>query len=122
MNKTFVLGWGLITAAFFGGATFAWAAESIGGAEIVVNKVKGNLTAGKVVSVLRGDDVYREEGVKTSADSTVREQVEIKRREQRLGGHEPIGDGGNVAYVLNWFGLRRFRHDLVTSPTGRCGR
>ena len=44
--------------------------ESIGGAEIVVNEVKGNLTAGKVVSVLRGDDVYREEGVKTSADST----------------------------------------------------
>ena len=72
MNNQFVLGWGLITAAFFGGATFAWAAESIGGAEIVVNEVKGNLTAGKVVSVLRGDDVYREEGVKTSADSTAK--------------------------------------------------
>jgi hypothetical protein len=27
MNNHFVLGWGLITAAFFGGATFAWAAE-----------------------------------------------------------------------------------------------
>jgi hypothetical protein len=69
MNNKFVLGWGLITAAFFGGATFAWAAESIGGAEIVVNEVKGNLTAGKVVSVLQGDDVYRDEGVKTAPDS-----------------------------------------------------
>jgi hypothetical protein len=34
--------------------------------------VKGNLTAAKVVSVLRGDDVYRGEGVKTEADSTTK--------------------------------------------------
>jgi hypothetical protein len=43
-------------------------AESIGGAEIVVNEVKGNLP-GKVVSVLQGDDVYRDEGVKTAPGS-----------------------------------------------------
>ena len=48
----------------------ALAAESIGGAELVVNDVKGSLTQGKVVNVLQGDDVYRDEGVKTSVDST----------------------------------------------------
>src|SRR5215472_7722888 len=61
----------MMAAAFFGGGTFA-AAESIGGAEIVVNEVKGNLAAGKVVTVLRGDEVYRDEGVRTGADSTAK--------------------------------------------------
>jgi hypothetical protein len=50
----------------------ALAAESIGGADLVVNDVKGNLTQGKVVSVLQGDDVYRDEGVRTSVDSTTK--------------------------------------------------
>ena len=36
----------------------------------------------------------------------MREQVEIERSEQRLGGHKPVGNGGNVSYVLNRLGLR----------------
>ena len=61
----------VVAAALFGGGTFA-AAESIGGAEVVVNEVKGNLAAGRVVAVLRGDDVYRDEGVRTQADSSAK--------------------------------------------------
>jgi len=60
-----------VAAAFFGWGTSA-SAESIGGAEIVVNEVKGNLAAGRVVAVLRGDDVYRDEGVQTNADSSAK--------------------------------------------------
>jgi len=52
----------------------------------------------------------------------MREEVEIERREQRLGGHEPVGDGGNIPYVLNRLGLHRFRHDVVTLPIGQYGR
>ncbi len=62
----------LAVAALLGGGTSASADESIGGAEIVVNQVKGNLTTGRVVAVLRGDDVYRDEGVRTVADSTAK--------------------------------------------------
>ena len=61
-----------IAASFFVGATSASAEQSIGGAEIVVNEVKGNLAAGRVVAVLRGDDVYRDEGVRTQADSSAK--------------------------------------------------
>ena len=42
----------VVAAALFGGGTSA-TAESIGGAEIVVNEVKGNLAAGKTVAVLK---------------------------------------------------------------------
>ncbi len=45
----------MVAAAFFGGGTSA-SAESIGGAEVVVNEVKGNLAAGRLVAVLRGDE------------------------------------------------------------------
>ena len=62
----------VITASFFGGGTSASAQQSIGGAETVVNQVRGDLTAGRVVAVLRGDDVYRDEGVRTGADSTAK--------------------------------------------------
>ena len=61
----------VVAAAFFGWGTSA-SAESIGGAEIVVNEVKGNLAEGRVVAVLRGDDVYRDEGVRTQADSSAK--------------------------------------------------
>jgi hypothetical protein len=47
-------------------------AESIGGAEIVVNEVKGNLAPGRVVAILRGDEVYRDEGVRTGADGSAK--------------------------------------------------
>ena len=62
----------MIAASFFDGGTSASAQQSIGGAETVVNQVRGNLTAGRVVAVLRGDDVYRDEGVRTEADSTAK--------------------------------------------------
>ena len=61
----------VVAAALFCGGTFA-AAESIGGAEVVVNEVKGNLAAGRVVAILRGDEVYRDEGVRTQADSSAK--------------------------------------------------
>ena len=48
------------------------AAEGIGGAETVVNEVKGSLAPDKVVAVLQGDEVYRDEGVRTAPDSSAK--------------------------------------------------
>ena len=48
------------------------AAEGIGGAETVVNQVKGSLAPDKVVAVLQGDEVYRDEGVRTAPDSSAK--------------------------------------------------
>ena len=136
MNKQIVLGWGLITAAFFGGATFASAAESIGGAEIVVNEVKGNLTAGKVVTVLRGDDVYRDEGVKTEADSTAKLMLRDKTiltvgpsSTVKLDRFVYAGEGSTGAIAVNLIkGALRFSTGnaaknsyLITTPTAALG-
>ena len=136
MNKQIVLGWGLITAAFFGGATFASAAESIGGAEIVVNEVKGNLTAGKVVTVLRGDDVYRDEGVKTEADSTAKLVLRDKTiltvgpsSTVKLDRFVYAGEGSTGAIAVNLIrGALRFSTGnaaknsyLITTPTAALG-
>jgi hypothetical protein len=62
----------VVAVSFFCGGTSASAQQSIGGADLVVNQVRGNLAAGRVVAVLRGDDVYRDEGVRTEADSTAK--------------------------------------------------
>jgi hypothetical protein len=66
------IGAAVVAAGLLAGAAVAGSLGSIGGAESVVNEVKGNLAPGKVVAVLRGDDVYRDEGVRTAADSSAR--------------------------------------------------
>ena len=62
----------MLFAASLLGGTSAFADQNIGGAEIVVNQVKGNLASGGVVHVLQGDAVYRDEGVRTDPDSTTK--------------------------------------------------
>ena len=64
---------GFIAAAvFLNGATYSSADQSIGGAEIVVNQVKGALTSGNSVLVAQGDGVYRDEVVRTNTDSNTK--------------------------------------------------
>ena len=46
--------------------------ESIGGARIVVNLVTGALPSGNNVTVVQGDDVFRDEGVRTDASSSAK--------------------------------------------------
>lgn len=55
-----------------GGTTASWSQERIGGAEIVINTVEGNLVSGSVVPMTQGDAVYRDEGVRTRVDSKAR--------------------------------------------------
>lgn len=55
-----------------GGTTASWSQERIGGAEIVINIVEGNLVSGSVVPAAQGDAVYRDEGVRTRVDSKAR--------------------------------------------------
>jgi len=50
----------------------AQAEESIGGAKTVVNLVTGDLPTGDKVNVVQGDDVFKDEGVRTNADSSAR--------------------------------------------------
>jgi hypothetical protein len=58
--------------ALFGAAAPALADDSIGGAKMVVNDVTGDLGASGKVNVIQGDDVFRNEGVQTDADSSAR--------------------------------------------------
>ena len=53
-------------------AATARADESIGGAKSVVNLVTGDLPTGDKISVVQGDDVFKDEGVRTDADSSAR--------------------------------------------------
>ena len=62
----------IAVSAFFDGAPSSAAEQSIGGAEIVVNEVKGNLPSGNPVLVARGDGVYRDELVRTNTDSNAK--------------------------------------------------
>jgi hypothetical protein len=55
-----------------GVAAPAQAEESIGGARSVVNLVTGDLPTGDKVNVFQGDDVFKDEGVRTDADSSAR--------------------------------------------------
>ena len=56
----------------FGGGQVAWAAERIGGAEIIINIVQGDLGSGSITPVAQGDAVYQDEGVRTRVDSKAR--------------------------------------------------
>jgi hypothetical protein len=67
--KSAVLIFGLAVA---GVAAPAQAEESIGGAKSVVNLVTGDLSTGDKVNVFQGDDVFKDEGVRTDADSSAR--------------------------------------------------
>ena len=55
-----------------GSGEAAWSEERIGGAEIVINIVEGGLPSGSTTPVAQGDAVYRDEGVRTRADSKAR--------------------------------------------------
>ena len=50
----------------------SWADERIGGAEIIIDGVQGDLASGSMVPVTQGDRVYRDEGVRTRVDSKAR--------------------------------------------------
>ncbi len=67
MHRTFIIV--IVAAASFAGATSSRADQSIGGAEIVINEVTGNLASGSPVSVIQGDSVYRDELVRTNTES-----------------------------------------------------
>ena len=56
----------------FGGGEVAWSEERIGGAEIVINIVQGDLGSGSITPVAQGDAVYQDEGVRTRVDSKAR--------------------------------------------------
>jgi hypothetical protein len=58
--------------AFFQNIPDLCADDSIGGAELVVNRVRGNLATGGVVPVTQGDVVFRDEAVRTDVDSTAK--------------------------------------------------
>jgi hypothetical protein len=65
----------LIAAAFLASTAITpvlAASENIGGAAIVVNQVNGTLAAGKSVLVNQGDGIYREEVIRTNADSNTK--------------------------------------------------
>ena len=126
----------VIAASFFGGGTPASAQQSIGGAETVVNQVRGNLTAGRVVAVLRGDDVYRDEGVRTGADSTAKLVLRDKTvlsvgpsSSVKLDRFVYAGEGQEGAIAVNLMkGALVFatgnaaKHSyLITTPTAALG-
>ena len=56
----------------FGSGEVAWSGERVGGAEIVINIVQGDLPSGSLTPVAQGDAVYRDEGVRTRVDSKAR--------------------------------------------------
>jgi hypothetical protein len=56
----------------FGSGEVARSEERIGGAEIVINIVQGDLPSGSMTAVSQGDAVYRDEGVRTRVDSKAR--------------------------------------------------
>ncbi len=62
----------IVGLAVVGVAAPAQAEESIGGAKTVVNLVTGDLGTGDKVNVFQGDDVFKDEGVRTDADSSAR--------------------------------------------------
>jgi hypothetical protein len=62
----------LVSLATLSAAAPVAAEEGIGGARMVVNLVKGDLATGDKVNVVLGDEVFRDEGVKTDAASSAR--------------------------------------------------
>jgi len=62
----------IVGLALLGVAAPAQAEESIGGATTVVNLVTGDLATGDKISVVQGDEVFKDEGVRTDADSSAR--------------------------------------------------
>jgi hypothetical protein len=58
--------------AISGAAAPALADDSIGDAKTVVNLVTGDLATGDKTNVVQGDDVFKDEGVRTDADSSAR--------------------------------------------------
>ena len=62
----------IVGLAIGGAAAPALADDSIGGATTVVNLVTGDLVTGDKINVVQGDEVFKDEGVRTDADSSAR--------------------------------------------------
>ena len=72
------LPWMMVAVVLLFGSTSAWSDEKIGGAEIIIDGVQGDLASGSTVPVVQGDAVYRDEGVQTHVDSKARLLLEDK--------------------------------------------
>jgi FecR protein len=126
----------IVTLAFFQNIPNSYADDSIGGAELVVNRVRGNLATGGVVPVTQGDGVFRDEAVRTDADSTAK-IVLIDATSLSLGPSSSIkidrfvysGTGQHGAIALNLAkGVFRFVTGdadkaayTITTPTATLG-
>ena len=53
----------------FGSTDASWSQGRIGGAQIIINDVQGDLVSGGSGPIAQGDAVYRDEGVRTRVDS-----------------------------------------------------
>jgi FecR-like protein len=59
----------MVVVLLIGSTGASWSQESVGTTVIVINTVEGTLASGSAVSVVQGDAVYRDEGVRTRVDS-----------------------------------------------------
>jgi hypothetical protein len=62
----------LVVASLGVGVSSSYAEQGIGGAEIVINNVTGALVSGRDIHVAQGDNVFRDEAVRTAADSSAK--------------------------------------------------
>jgi hypothetical protein len=53
----------------FGSTGASWSQGRIGGAQIIINIVQGDLVSGSTGPIAQGDAVYRDESVRTHVDS-----------------------------------------------------
>jgi len=126
----------MVVAAMFFGQGTSLAGEGIGGAEIVVNEVKGNLAPNRVVAILRGDEVYRDEGVQTGPDSSakvvLRDNTVVTvgaSSNVKLDRFVYAGEGQRGAIALNLVkgslvfatGNAEKHSYLITTPTAALG-
>jgi FecR protein len=122
--------------AYFQNAPNSYADDSIGGAQVVVNRVRGNLASGGVVPVTQGDGVFRDEAVRTDVDSTAK-IVLLDATNLSLGPSSSIkidrfvysgaGQHGAIAFNLAKGAFRFVTGDAdkaaytITTPTATLG-
>jgi FecR protein len=117
-------------------ATHLYADQNVGGAELIVNQVRGNLASGGVVRVTQGDNVFRDEAVRTDIDSTAKIML-LDSTSLSLGPSSSIkidrfvysGAGQHGAIAFNFVkGALRFATGnadkaayIITTPTATLG-
>ena len=122
--------------AFFQNVQNSYADDNIGGAELVVNRVRGNLASGSVIPVAQGDGVFRDEAVRTDVDSTAK-IVLLDSTSLSLGPSSSIkidrfvyggaGQHGAIAFNLAKGAFRFVTGDAdkaaytITTPTATLG-